>query len=340
MDRRLIFVISGVAAIVVLGLIILITVILPSESRTVDKPVIATPESNVKTDREPEKPGMVAEEPVEAAPLPKLGDVVTNSIGMKLVYIPAGSFMMGSSESVEKLLNDYGKSGLSKSRIEDEFPQHEVHISKGLWMGQTEVTQRQYKSVMNAQPWLGKDSVQDSAENPAVYVSWEEAAAFCAKLSRQTSETYRLPTEAEWEYACRAGTTTRFNVGDSYTSLGDYAWVIGEVSRMDEKYAHPVGEKKPNPWGLYDMHGNVLEWCSDRYNMDYYSNSPSVDPHGPSDGRRRSLRGGSWITSVYNLRCSSRAGILPGRRFPYVGFRVVCSQLIPPPGSHVEPEAF
>ena len=237
------------------------------------------------------------EEPVEAVPLPKPGDVVTNSIGMKLVYIPAGSFMMGISE----------------------FPQHQVRISEAFWMGQTEVTQGQYESVMNAQPWSGRSYVQEDANSPAVYVNWDDAVAFCRKLSQQEGKTYRLPNEAEWEYACRAGTTTRFSFGDSDSSLGDYAWFHDNARKVwGQEYAHSVGQKKPNPWGLYDMHGNVWELCS------VWAGSSSH--FRPFLGDFRSLRGGSWNSGEFNLRCSGRNDAPPGRFDADVGFRVVLSQ--------------
>jgi formylglycine-generating enzyme required for sulfatase activity len=242
---------------------------------------------------------------------PKQGDVVTNSIGMKLVYIPAGSFMMGSP------LSEKGR---------DDESVHIVKISKDFWIGQTEVTQGQYKSVMNTQPWSGENFVQEDANNPAVHVAWEDAAEFCTKLSKQEGKTYRLPTEAEWEYACRAGTTTRFSFGDSDSSLGDYAWFYNNAYKMGQQYAHRVGQKKPNPWGLYDMHGNVWEWCSNWYGKDYYSKSPSVDPKGPISGDSRSLRGGSWYLNEFLLRCSFRYRNPPNYRSAFVGFRVVCSQ--------------
>jgi formylglycine-generating enzyme required for sulfatase activity len=257
-------------------------------------------------------------------PKRKPGNVETNSIGMKLVYIPAGSFMMGSSRSAAQLAREYDTT--KEEYFTDEFPQHQVRISEGFWMGQTEVTQGQYKSVMNAQPWSGQDNVQEDANNPAVLVTWDDAAAFCTKLSQQEGKTYRLPTEAEWEYACRAGTTTRFSFGDSGSSLGDYAWCRSYTYEADQKYAHSVGQKKLNPWGLYDMHGNVWEWCSDWNDEDYYSYSPSVDPKGPPTGTSRSLRGGSWNAYELNLRCSVRLYLNPDYRVVTIGFRVVRSQ--------------
>ena len=249
----------------------------------------------------------------------RASDVTAKSIGIKLIHIPVGSFMMGSSDSVAQLAGQYDK---KEKDFADEFPQHEVRISKDFRMGQTEVTQGQYMSVMNAQPWSGKAYVQEDANNPAVYVSWDEAVEFCRRLSQQEGKTYRLPTEAEWEYACRAGTTTRFSFGDSDSLLGDYAWFDGNADKVGQDYAHPVGQKKSNPWGLYDMHGNVFEWCSDYYDEQYYSNTPSIDPNGPLSSTSRSLRGGSWDNDVSYLRCSYRSDYRVNRGL-LVGFRVV-----------------
>ena len=228
-----------------------------------------------------------------------------------------------SSDSAAQLAREYDT---KEEYFKHEFPQHEVRISDGFWMSQTEVTQGQYNSVMNAQPWSGKAYVREDANNPAVYVSWDDAVEFCRKLSQQEGRTYRLPTEAEWEYACRAGTTTRFSFGDSDSSFGDYAWFDGNADKVGRDYAHPAGQKIPNLWGLYDMHGNVFEWCSDYYDEKYYSNSPSVDPNGPSSGDYRSRRGGSWGSSVNMLRSSYRLSGRPVLRYGGVGFRVVRSQ--------------
>jgi len=192
-------------------------------------------------------------------------------------------------------------------------------------MGQTEVTQGQYRSVMNDWPWHGKVLVRESDNDPAYYVTWDEAVEFCRKLSQQEGKAYRLPTEAEWEYVCRAGTTTRFSFGDSALSLGDYAWFIDNTRGEGQRYPHSVRQKKSNPWGLYDMHGNVWEWCSDYYDEKYYYNSPSIDPKGPPTGITRSVRGGSWGCGVDRLHCSKRFYGYPGRNSG-VGFRVVRSQ--------------
>jgi tetratricopeptide (TPR) repeat protein len=175
---------------------------------------------------------------------------------------------------------------------------------------------------MNSQPWSGKAYVQVDANNPAVYVSWDDAQEFCRKLTQQGGTRYRLPTEAEWEYACRAGTTTRFSFSDSELPLGDYAWFDGNTDEVRQDYAHLVGQKKPNSWGLYDMHGNVFEWCSDYYDEKYYANSPSVDPNGPPSGISHSLRGGAWDYSESYLRCAYRSDYAVSRGL-LVGFRVL-----------------
>jgi len=171
----------------------------------------------------------------------------TNSIGMRLVLIPPGEFQMGSPAG----------DGVASS---DEKPHHNVRITKPFYLGVCEVTQEQYERVMAQNPSRFKGDPQ----RPVGYVSWTGAAEFCRKLSEKEGVTYRLPTEAEWEYACRAGTTTRYCFGDDEASLGEYAW-YGSVGR------YPVGEKTPNAWGLCDMHGNVWEWCADWYDADYYA---------------------------------------------------------------------
>jgi formylglycine-generating enzyme required for sulfatase activity len=153
------------------------------------------------------------------------------------------------------------------------------------------------------------------------YVSWEEAVDFCERLSQKENGKYRLPTEAEWEYACRAGTDTRFYYGNdlSYSQLGEYAW-YGNNSGSE---THPVGQKKPNAFGLYDMHGNVWEWCQDWYGENYYSQRSEVDPKGPDTGTARVLRGGSWFNLPRICRSASRLRLTPGYRFISGGFRVV-----------------
>ena len=209
-------------------------------------------------------------------------------VTMKLVRIRRGRFMMGSPNSEE-------------GRKAEEGPQHLVTISKPFYMGVTEVTQAQYEAVMGTNP-----SANKGPTNPVEYVTWNDATEFCRKLSERTHRTVRLPTEAEWEYACRAGTTTRFSFGDSDRALGDYAWHKGNSAGT----SHPVGQKKPNAWGLYDMHGNVWEWCADWYGS--YPTGPSTDPQGAASGDKRVFRGRTWYHLVTaDFRCASRNALPP-----------------------------
>ena len=226
----------------------------------------------------------------------KLGKGVT----MKLVRIPAGKFVMGSPAT-------------EKDRKKDEGPQRQVTISEPFYMGITEVTQAQYAAVTGKNP-----SKFTGAQNPVEQVSWDEAVAFCSKLSQKAGRQVGLPTEAEWEYACRVGSKTRFSFGDSDTKLGHYAWYNGNSG----KRTHPVGAKKPNAWGLHDMHGNVWEWCADWY-ADSYANVDARDPKGPVTGSARVLRGGSWYSDPQRCRAANRNWLTPDRRFNNLGFRVV-----------------
>ena len=217
-------------------------------------------------------------------------------VQMKLVWIPAGEFMMGSP-------ND------ERGRRDIEERQHRVRITKGLYMGATEVTQAQYKAVMGNNPAHFKGD-----NNPVETVSWTDAVEFCKKLSQRTKQAVRLPTEAEWEYACRAGTTTPFHFGETIPT--------GQVN-YDGRTTH-VGSFSANALGLYDMHGNVCEWCADWYDKDYYQKSPADDPQGPPAGKGRVTRGGSYIYFVGGCRSAYRGdGMLPTHKSDAVGFRVV-----------------
>jgi len=222
-------------------------------------------------------------------------------VTLVLTLIPAGKFTMGSPHS-------------ERGRRGNEGPQHEVTISNPFYMGVTEVTQAQYQAIMGANP-----SDSKGATNPVERVSWDDAMGFCKKLSEKTRQAVRLPTEAEWEYACRAGTRTAYSFGDSDTALGDYAWHHGNSGYT----THPVGLKRPNAWGLYDMHGNVWQWCADWY--EDYPKGAVTDPQGPASGSQRVLRGGSWHDGTGHCRAAYRftSYDLPGSRGSGVGFRVV-----------------
>jgi sulfatase modifying factor 1 len=254
------------------------------------------------------------EHPVEQ-PTEPAKESITKPLDMKFNKIPAGTFMMGSPETEE-------------GRYEDEH-QHKVKISKAFYMQTTEVTQGQWKAVMETEPWKGEDDIKEGANYPAIYISWDDAVAYCKKLSEKEGKTYRLPTEAEWEYACRAGTKTTWSFGDDEKVLGDYAWYFDnvffdELRRIQlEKYAHQVGLKKPNAFGLYDMHGNVWEWCHDYYEEDYYIQSPKQNPTGPASGSHRVSRGGSWVNSGTYTRSAFRKSVDADARTNQYGFRLV-----------------
>jgi formylglycine-generating enzyme required for sulfatase activity len=218
-----------------------------------------------------------------------------------MVLIPAGTFTMGDRR---------GKG--------DEAPAHTVTVSSFL-MDQHEVTQAEYEryGLPNPSHFKGPDL-------PAEQVTWVQAAAYCNARSEAEglrpcynedsaecdfeADGYRLPTEAEWEYACRAGTTTPYSCGADPRKLGAYAWFADNSAQK----THPVGRKKPNPWGLFDLHGNVAEWCNDIYDPNYYRGSPTANPRGPSDGNQYVLRGGSWKSTAEALTSSSRLGENPG----------------------------
>jgi len=291
------------------------------------------------------------------------GDVTTNSIGMQLVYIPAGDFMMGSGLSASQVASQYGGKA---DFFEDEHPQHKVRLTQGFWMGQYEVTIEQFRKFVRAtgyrtlaergignsygitnEGWKKVESlnwqnpgIEQGNNHPVVQIHWEDAKAFCEWLTSKEDRTYSLPTEAQWEYACRAGTTTVFSFGD--TMLSGYANIADQaankwISQYNRNYNNavawndgygttaPVGSYKPNPWNLYDVHGNVWEWCSDWGVSGYYQSSPSVDPAGPTSGSNRVLRGGSWSINPWDCRSANRNRRTPGNTDYLIGFRVVVS---------------
>jgi formylglycine-generating enzyme required for sulfatase activity len=191
-------------------------------------------------------------------------------------------------------------------------------------LGKYELTQAQWESVMGTTPWVGQDFVQANGSHPAVYISWDDMQTFVGRLNEAAGEAlYRLPTEAEWEYAARAGTTTRWSFGEDESRLGDYAWYRANAWDAGLQYGQPVGSKLPNPWGLYDMHGNVWEWCQDWYVDSYYSGSSSVDPTGPTTGSDRVLRGGDFAAIARVQRSANRFGFGPGFRLADIGVRLL-----------------
>ena len=254
-----------------------------------------------------DEPGSQEEETGQKGQSPPKGgarNFITLDLGsditMKLVRIEAGNFTMGSSETEEDHKSNEGA-------------QRQVTISKPFYMGVTEVTQTQYDAVTGKNP-----SNFQEPDNPVEQVSWDECVAFCTALSKMTGRPVRLPTEAEWEYACRAGTKTRYSFGNDSKNLGAHAWY---KSNSDSK-THPAGQKEPNAWGLYDMHGNVWEWCSDWY-TDVYVGPGTHDPKGPAAGSHRVLRGASWQLVPADCRAASRHKALPANSYKSTGFRVV-----------------
>jgi formylglycine-generating enzyme required for sulfatase activity len=302
---------------------------------------------------------------------PAMAQEITNSLGMKLVLIPHGTFQMGSPVG-------------EKGRYDDEGPKHEVQIAKGFYLGKYAVTRGQFRLFVQDtryQTEAEKDGkggwgyletkdgkggfpqkdtfnwrrtgFEQTDEHPVVNVSWNDAQAFCEWLGRKEAKPYRLPTEAEWEYACRAGTSTRFYNGDEDSDLRKVANIadrslaarwdhsglhnpafkktliswLGEVSWDDGyPFTAPVGQFRCNAWGLYDMHGNVWHWCSDWYDEKYYGRSPRVDPQGPDDGKFRVVRGSGWFDFPPRwCRSAHRGALEPTDRWHCVGFRVAVS---------------
>ncbi len=226
----------------------------------------------------------------------------TSSIGMEFVLIPAGRFTMGSPQH-------------EAGRFSNEGPQHEVEISRAFYMGKYEVTQGQWRAVMGNNPSRFQSCGDDC---PVEQVSWDDAQEFIRTLNaKEGEEKYRLPTEAEWEYACRAGSRSAYAFGGDAGRLGEYAWYGGNCGQK----THPVGQKGPNVWGLYDMHGNVWEWCQDWYGK--YASGFATDPAGPGGGAGRAYRGGSCARAPRNLRCANRNNNPPGNRNNNIGFRLI-----------------
>jgi formylglycine-generating enzyme required for sulfatase activity len=229
--------------------------------------------------------------------------MTTNSIGIEFALIPSGSFQMGCSDG-------------DADCQDEEKPQHKVTISNSFYIGKYEVTQGQWKRVMGKNPSEFQNCGEDC---PVEQVSWNDAQEFISKLCEMEKMSpckYRLPTEAEWEYAARAGSKTKYYWGDTINE--EYLWY--EVN--SESKTHTVGKRKPNAWGLYDMIGNVWEWNEDWYDSGYYSNGEAVDPRGPSSGSLRVFRGGSWYNNAGFCRSSYRYNVTPDRRNRSLGFRL------------------
>jgi len=234
-----------------------------------------------------------------------------------MVRIPAGSFLMGRYDGEQ-----------NSSSGED--PQHPVTISQDFYLGKFEVTKAQWQAVRGSTPWAGMDEVIDDPNSPAVYISWHACQVFVNALNQLGQGTFRLPSEAEWEYACRAGAETpvRFYWGDdpNYTQINDYAWWDGNAWDANERYAHVVGLKLPNAWGLYDMSGNVWEWCQD-YWHDSYTEAPANGSVWESPtSSTRVLRGGGLLGYAQSRRSATRYGYYPDYGFYDSGVRILRTQ--------------
>ena len=261
-------------------------------------------------------------------------EIYTNSIGMTFKDIPAGSFYMGSCKLSEAEIEkgavcEAGQSN-DKNASELEIPQHKVRITKPFQLAEYEVTLAQYSKFIVSEgraDLLSNDFKEYNrhGDTAAVnYVSWIDAQAFINWLNKtEKTEAYRLPTEAEWEYAARAGTKTLYSWGDKEALARKHAWFDRNAYDVRRQYAHKVGLKKPNPWGLYDMHGNVWEWVQDSYDEDYYSESEVDDPQGAGSVRYRMYRGGGWFSNTKSLRTAYRVNNLPSFRYYSLGFRLV-----------------
>ncbi len=301
--------------------------------------------------------------------------VIENALGMKFVRIPAGEFLMGSDESSEALAKAYPQYDAARFRqLGDEAPVHKVRITRPFYLGQYEVTVGQFRRFLQASGYV-PESVADGTggygynpeydpaksergdafdgrkpqyswrkpgfaqgdDHPVVNVTWHDAVALARWLSKKEGKRYRLPTEAEWEYACRAGSRTRYHSGDDPQSLLTVAnvfdadaatnwqrWQQYALSGHDgHPFTAPVGRFAPNAFGLYDMHGNAWEWTADYHDDNYYAQSPTDDPQGPVTGSVRVRRGGSWHTWAFYARCAYRNWNTPETRYTLVGMRLV-----------------
>ena len=231
-------------------------------------------------------------------------------VPLDMVWIDPGVFTMGSP------LDEPG-------RNDDEGPQLEVRLTQGFYLSQCEITQSQWTAVTGERPWRHyADEVEEEPDRPAVYISWEDVQEFIASLNATAGgQVYRLPTEAEWEYAGRAGTETPWSFGDVEKELDLHAWWTDNISLAGRMAAQPVGLKVPNPWGLYDMHGNVWEWVGDW--LGAYPEGPLTDPQGPTEGTARVFRGGSFKDAAALSRSAQRCWNAPDLRFSHVGVRLV-----------------
>jgi formylglycine-generating enzyme required for sulfatase activity len=282
----------------------------------------------------PDEPDKVAPTAADSMLGKKPGQVRDdNELKMKLIWCPPGVVTM---EQVARIKEaDANDDETDQADLKDKPSPGPIRVllSRGYWLGKYEVTQIEWKQIMSTEPWKGDRWVQEGADYPAADISWNDAVEFCQRLTAlerkarrlPVSWEYTLPTDAQWERACRARTTTRFSFGDDDSQIGDYAWWGGNRrsgNAQNEQYPHRVGQKKPNPWGLFDMHGNVAEWCRDTYVGDPPGGR---DPEVTAESRLRICRGGDWQLGPENCLCGYRCGNEPDLRNNSVGFRVALS---------------
>ncbi len=251
-------------------------------------------------------------------------DADGQDVTLSMILIPPGEFTMGASdEERTQFLEGYAKAAKDEwaaGRIPNEGPPHQVRITRPFYLGKYEVTQAQWQSVMETNP----AKFDTNSARPVEQVNWNDIQPYLTALNERGSfenVSFVLPTEAQWEYACRAGTTTYWQCGDDPSPLRQYGWFHGHAQGT----THPVGELKPNAFGLYDLHGNVWEWCADRFAKDFYTSSPLDDPTGPVSGADRSIRGGCAMYHANYCRSASREYNRAGHRFAGLGFRLAAS---------------
>ena len=282
-----------------------------------------TPENVLHAPDAPKVPaGFKAAAGTAAEPYTNTGwaqEIVHQATGIDLVFIPAGSFQMGSPKSEQESVTQETKDLPFPVNPSDEGPQREVRITRPFYMARYEVTQREWQAVMGANP----SEFKNDDRLPVERVTWDD----CQEFLRKTGGGLRLPTEAEWEYACRAGTKTTFHTGvaistDEANYKGDLTYCNGRKGQYRETTV-AVGALKANAWGLYDMHGNVGEWCQDWYGEEYYGRGENVDPSGPASGSDRVTRGGCYAIKPQDCRSASRRPVPPTSRGGCLGLRVV-----------------
>jgi formylglycine-generating enzyme len=337
-----------------------------SDGQYIYKPKESPKGTGDKPSEKPEE--QPSAKPIDKAP-PPAGrlQTITNDTGMKLVLIPAGEFTMGNRESADDTATFFSTTYGAEHRAEsfkDQHPQHRVRITRPFYLGVYHVTRGQFRQFVadadyktdaekGAKPgaygWDQDEKkytfdakyswrnvgFEQTDEHPVLNVTWNDAVAFCQWLSRKEGKTYRLPTEAEWEYACRAGTTTRYWCGDDPETLAQVANVADATAKAQYPswkcalkasdgyvFTAPVRSFRPNAFGLFDMHGNAWQWCADWYGTEYYATSPADDPAGPDSGESRVLRGGAWDCWPVGALSANRFKLGPDVRYSMAGFRV------------------